>query len=210
MKNVLHSVSYACAILTITCSQTAYGQVYGEYQIVDPASNVYQYNQVQHAPVYNENVVYGESYVESPTGSVDQSDAPAPMMISKDFGYSGPGTMRDHLWRDHSKELTALGTSRDAMMAMTDAKIQALHNEFHADEIAELIKQHPNAIVQESEASKQQAEKAQQMPQQQSQKVLDSVSVNAAAAETGLEVKNAQPIIQPSVDAVSETITDQW
>ena len=156
MKNVLHSVSFACAILTISCGQTVNGQVYGEYQIVDPSNTVYEYDQVQQAPVYSESVVYGggvvydESYVESPPAVVGQSIDQPEMIISKDFGYSGPGTMRDHLWRDHSDDLTAQGTSQDALMAMTDAQVQTLHNEFHAAETAEFLRKNPNAKVQQS------------------------------------------------------------
>ena len=167
MKNILQTVSFACAILTFSIGQTANGQVYGEYQIVDPSNNVYQYDQVQQAPAYSDGVVYSDetvysngatygesvvydgSFVEPSTENADQFSSSSAIILSKDFGYSGPGTMRDHLWRDHSDDLTAQGTSQDALNAMTDAQVQALHNEFHAAEIAEFLSKNPNAQVQE-------------------------------------------------------------
>ena len=48
-----------------------------------------------------------------------------------DVGYMGPGTMRDHLWSEHSGDLQARGISQASLVSMSAPEVQSLHNQFH-------------------------------------------------------------------------------
>ena len=196
MKNISQCLSVACVTLTIYCGQLSHGQEYVEYEIVDPSSSVYVYNE------YGQSPVYSESVVESSMGYIEQSAAVSDTIISKDFGYGGPGTMRDHLWLHHSDDLKARGTSQDALMALTDAEVQTLHNEFHAAEMEEFLNQHPGASVQQSEHSPQEESSGIQATQIEASQPQSEVQ-----AESGFTAVYTQPSAAQGGEIVGELIT---
>ncbi len=57
-------------------------------------------------------------------------------ILLKDVGYSGPGDMRTHLWRDHSSDLEGNGISHETLMSMPMDSVQQWHNYFHGTEHA--------------------------------------------------------------------------
>ncbi len=67
-------------------------------------------------------------------GKVIYSEGTMPPLVSRDYGYDGPGDMRTHLWNDHSSEMKQHGISHDQVMAMPMEKVQKWHNFFHGSE----------------------------------------------------------------------------
>ena len=55
-------------------------------------------------------------------------------IINPNYGYSGPGDMRTHLWNDHANDLKANGVSRAQLDSMSMASVQKWHNFFHGTE----------------------------------------------------------------------------
>ena len=55
-------------------------------------------------------------------------------VINPNYGYSGPGDMRTHLWKDHANDLKANGVSRAQLDSMPMTSVQKWHNFFHGTE----------------------------------------------------------------------------
>jgi hypothetical protein len=53
------------------------------------------------------------------------------VIVSPDYGYSGPGDMRTHLWNDHQGEMSANGWTQAQVETMSLATAQKWHNYFH-------------------------------------------------------------------------------
>ena len=83
-------------------------------------------------------VVQGTSYqapvVQAPVGQGQFTQGPGGTLISKDYGYAGPGDMRTHLWAAHRNELQANGVSQGQLNSMPMATVQKWHNFFHGSE----------------------------------------------------------------------------
>ena len=52
-------------------------------------------------------------------------------IINPNYGYSGPGDMRTHLWNDHADDLKANGISEEQLNSMPMEIVQKWHNFFH-------------------------------------------------------------------------------
>jgi len=55
-------------------------------------------------------------------------------IINPNYGYSGPGDMRTHLWKDHASDLQANGVSLAKLKSMSMESVQKWHNFFHGTE----------------------------------------------------------------------------
>jgi len=84
---------------------------------------------------YGGTVVQGAVY-QAPTvqGQEQFTQGPGGLLISKDYGYAGPGDMRTHLWAAHRNELQANGVSQAQLNSMPMATVQKWHNFFHGSE----------------------------------------------------------------------------
>ena len=83
-------------------------------------------------------VVQGTSHqapvVQTQLGQGQFTQGPGGMLISKDYGYAGPGDMRTHLWAAHRNELQANGVSQAQLNSMPMSTVQKWHNFFHGSE----------------------------------------------------------------------------
>lgn len=68
-----------------------------------------------------------------PSADLPSIDLPAAIFL-KDVGYTGPGDMRTHLWRDHASDLQGSGISHETLMSMPMESVQKWHNYFHGTE----------------------------------------------------------------------------
>lgn len=82
-------------------------------------------------PTYNFSGVQTVNY-----GGIQSSgfSAQGGHIIDPNFGYSGPGDMRTHLWNDHAADLRANGVSQGQLMSMSMATVQRWHNYFHGSQ----------------------------------------------------------------------------
>ena len=72
-----------------------------------------------------------DSYVQ---GGVVQGQDVMEHVFNPNYGYSGPGDMRTHLWKDHGDDLKANGVSKNQLMSMSTETVQKWHNFFHGTE----------------------------------------------------------------------------
>ena len=72
-----------------------------------------------------------DSYVQ---GGVSQGQDVMEHVFNPNYGYSGPGDMRTHLWKDHGDDLKANGVSKNQLMSMSTETVQKWHNFFHGTE----------------------------------------------------------------------------